>query len=111
MKDDFNRSIKEKYGEGETSFTDGFPFMVVSLESLDLLNSKLGKALSVSRCRPNVVVSVSEPHEEDTWTKLKVGTVNFRGVKLCSRCKITTIQPLTGWRRAINNAGDLSKDG
>lgn len=96
MKADFSREIKDQYGNGQTSFTDGFPFSLLSTQSLDLLNSKLGKALSVSRFRPNIFVTAEEPHEEDTWNTIKIGSVEMRGVKLCSRCKIITIQPLTG---------------
>lgn len=96
MKDDFSRTINDEYGKGETSFTDGFPFLVMSTQSLDLLNSKLGKALSVSRFRPNIFVTADEPHEEDTWNTIQIGSVQLRGVKLCTRCKIVTIQPLTG---------------
>ncbi len=96
MTDNSSRVIEENYGEGKTTFTDGFPFMLLSTQSMDLLNSKLGKALSVSRFRPNIVVNVEEPHEEDTWNNIKIGNVKLRGVKLSVRCKMTTIQPLTG---------------
>lgn len=96
MTDNFTREIKDKYGEGQTAFTDGFPFLILSTESMDLLNSKLGKALSVSRFRPNIVVTGCDPHEEDSWNNITVGEVSMRGVKLCTRCKIITIQPMTG---------------
>lgn len=90
------RAIDPSYGTGQTSFTDGFPLLIVSQESLELLNSKLGRALSMNRFRPNVVVNVNEPHEEDSWNEIEVNGLTLFGAKLCSRCKVTTVQPLTG---------------
>ncbi|MCB0412150.1 MAG: MOSC domain-containing protein [Bdellovibrionales bacterium] len=96
MKDDSALEISEEYGGGLTTFTEGFPFMLLSTESMDLLNTKLGKALSVSRFRPNILVTGAEPHEEDSWNTIQIAGVQFRGVKLCARDKVVTIQPLTG---------------
>lgn len=94
--DDSERAIDTDYGDGTINFSDGFPFLFVSLQSLELLNSKLNKSFAMKRFRPNVVLNVEEPHQEDYWTQVQIGDVLFRGAKLCSRCKITTIDPMTG---------------
>lgn len=96
MDDDSALTIDSDYGDGQTSFTDGFPFLILSLQSLELLNQKLNKAFALKRFRPNIVVQIDEPHQEDYWTQIQIGDVLFRGAKLCSRCKITTIDPMTG---------------
>lgn len=94
--DDSVRLIDNDYGDGQINFSDGFPFLIVSLQSLELLNSKLNKSFSMKRFRPNIVIHVDEPHQEDYWTQVQIGDILFRGAKLCSRCKVTTIDPMTG---------------
>ncbi|NQZ00819.1 MAG: MOSC domain-containing protein [Bdellovibrionales bacterium] len=96
MDDEFERPIDADYGDGRINFSDGFPFLILSVQSLELLNQKLNKAFAVKRFRPNIVVQIDEPHQEDYWTQIQIGDVLFRGAKLCSRCKITTIDPMTG---------------
>ncbi len=90
------RLIDTDYGDGTINFSDGFPFLIVSLQSLELLNQKLNKAFAMKRFRPNIVVQVEEPHQEDYWTQIQIGDVLLRGAQLCSRCKVTTIDPMTG---------------
>jgi uncharacterized protein len=82
------------------SFADGFPLLVISEASLEDLNSRLDKAVSMASFRPNLVVSGCEAYAEDTWTQLKIGEVEFAAVKTCSRCVLTTVDPLTGEKRA-----------
>jgi uncharacterized protein YcbX len=48
------------------------------------------------RFRPNLVVNGQLPYAEDGWRRLRVGEVEFEGVKNCSRCIFTTIDPDTG---------------
>ena len=98
-----------------TAFSDGFPLLLISQASLDDLNKRLVAPVSMSRFRPNLVVSGCEPYAEDTWKKISVGDMTFRIVKPCSRCSIPTIDPqtsekdpqvlktLTSYRRRDNN--------
>lgn len=74
-----------------TGFSDGFPFLILGEESLNLLNSKLSAPVPVNRFRPNIVFSGGSPHDEDGWKQFRIGGVLFYGVKLCSRCVVTTI--------------------
>lgn len=81
-----------------TGFSDGFPLLVISQASLDDLNSRLNEPVSMTRFRPNVVISGVEAFAEDSWNDIQIGGINFRVVKPCSRCSIPSIDPLTGLR-------------
>eukprot|EP01112_Ceratiomyxa_fruticulosa_P010586 TRINITY_DN2810_c0_g3_i6.p1 TRINITY_DN2810_c0_g3~~TRINITY_DN2810_c0_g3_i6.p1 ORF type:complete len:338 (-),score=62.44 TRINITY_DN2810_c0_g3_i6:88-1101(-) len=105
MSPDYQRMVDPKYwtdefpGSKQTSFSDGFPFLLISQESLDSLNEKLDHPLTINRFRPNIFVEgASAPFNEDTWRTIKIGADNtiFHGVKKCSRCKVTTIDQERG---------------
>jgi hypothetical protein len=48
------------------------------------------------RFRPNLGIDGDLPYAEDDWRRIRVGEVEFEGVKNCSRCVFTTIDPDTG---------------
>lgn len=84
-------------------FADGYPFLLLSEESMAELNRRLAargeRALDIRRFRPNVVVAgCAKPHEEDAWSELRLGAGAFRNVKLCDRCSVTTVDPESGQR-------------
>ena len=85
-----------KFDEDQTSFTDGFPFLLISESSLRDLNQRMAVALPVDRFRPNIVVSGSVPYAEDTWAGFTAGNVEFSVVKPCARCVITTVNQENG---------------
>ncbi len=82
-----------------TAFTDGFPLLMISQESLDLLNSKLEKPVGMLRFRPNLVITGGDAHVEDQKAKFTIDSCVFEGVKPCSRCVVTTIEPNTAIKR------------
>ena len=79
-----------------TSLSDGFPYLLITQESLDMLNEKLEVPISMDRFRPNFVVSGAWPHAEDGWKHFRIGGQSFKGVKPCARCIVTTIDQQTG---------------
>lgn len=83
-----------------TTYTDGYPFLVVSEASLQDLNSRLKKPVPMNRFRPNIVVTGCEPYAEDNWNWIFAGDPKVRliGAKLCVRCIITTTDQDTGVR-------------
>ena len=81
--------------EAYTSFTDGYPELLVSQASVDDLGRRAQMQLSLERFRPNIVVSGCEAYAEDSWKKIRIGEVPFDVVKPCSRCVVTTIEPAT----------------
>ena len=52
------------------------------------------------RFRPNLVIDGSAPYAEDSWRRIRIGGVEFRVAKGCTRCILTTIDPQTGERSA-----------
>ena len=50
----------------------------------------------MNRFRPNVVVTGTNPFEEDGWAKIKIGEAIFRVPKPCARCVITTVDQARG---------------
>lgn len=85
--------------DGElTAFTDGFPFMLISQASLDDLCARIGRPMDMLRFRPNLVVEGCEPYAEDSWKRIRIGEIEFRVVKPCSRCAIPQLDPVTAQR-------------
>jgi len=77
-------------------FSDGYPYTILGTASLELLNSKLETPLDADRFRSTLVVETETPHVEDSWTDFKINGLDFRMVKPCSRCVVTTIDQNTG---------------
>ncbi len=98
MTDELVRAVKPAYGKigDEVSFADGFPLLLISEASLHDLNTRLPTPVSMRRFRPNLVVDGAGAYDEDRWRSIRVGDVEFEGVKNCSRCVFTTIDPETG---------------
>ena len=82
----------------QVSFADGFPFLLLSVASLDKLNRRLSLSVSMDRFRPNIVIEGCEPHAEDRWDRIRIGEVPFRFAKPCARCLVTTVDQTTGER-------------
>lgn len=78
------------------SFADGFPVLVASAASLDELNRRLPAPIQMARFRPNVVISGWEAFAEDHIRRIRCGEIELDLVKPCTRCVITSLDPLTG---------------
>ncbi len=81
-----------------TAFSDGYPLLLTSQESLDDLNGHLSTPSRMSRFRPNLVVRGCRPWEEDRWRTLSIGNARVELVKPCARCVVTTVDQRTGVR-------------
>jgi uncharacterized protein YcbX len=83
-----------------TSFSDAYPLLLIGSASLIELNRRLNMAgemeIGWDRFRPNIVVATDEPHVEDSWAEFRLGDVEAKGVKLCSRCVMTTVDQASG---------------
>jgi uncharacterized protein len=80
-----------------TNFNDGFPLLVASQASLDSLNAKLEHPVMWERFRPNIVIDGDlEPHAEDGWKHIRLGTLELQILKPCARCAIIMTNPETG---------------
>ena len=98
MPDEVVRPVRPDYAfDGErTSFTDGFPFLLISEASLDDLNGRLATPVPMNRFRPNLVVAGAEPFAEDRWRRIRIGPLTFRVAKPCPRCVMTTVDQARG---------------
>jgi uncharacterized protein YcbX len=88
--------------EAESAFSDQFPFLITSWDSLQKLNEGLienGKQeVTMDRFRPNIVVADINSIENKTSLDLvcQDGNYEFGLRKPCKRCKITTISQDSG---------------
>jgi uncharacterized protein YcbX len=102
MPDVSHRFVDRTYaGDGQlTSFSDAYPLLLIGSASLNELNRRLQShghsEMGWDRFRPNIVVATDEPHMEDSWSEFRMGEVQARGVKLCSRCVMTTVDQSSG---------------
>lgn len=104
LDDPTRRPTSPDFGEpgDRVSLADGYPLLVATEASLAALNDVVLErsqgahaALPMTRFRPNVVVSGTEPWVEDDWRRVRIGDAVFRAVKGCARCVITTLDPET----------------
>ena len=82
------------------AFADGYPLLLIGQASLEDLSQRVGRPLEMLRFRPNLVIEGCEAYAEDGWKRLRIGDLEFRVVKPCSRCIMTTVDPQTGERDA-----------
>lgn len=85
------------------SFADAYPYLLISEASLSGLNQKLlaqgQTSVTMARFRPNLVVKgCTEPHEEDSWQQIRIGETVLDLPKLCARCSIPNVDPISGDR-------------
>lgn len=97
MGDERQRPVNTKYAVNneQVSFADGYPVLLLSEASLELLNSKLELAAEMERFRPNIVISGATAHQEDEFGYFSINDVKFKTAKPCGRCVVTTINPNT----------------
>jgi len=102
MAQDEVRAVDPAYAvssDDQVGFADGYPFLLLSEESLADLNTRLAEPLPMNRFRPNIVVSgAGRPYLEDQWRQIRIGETLFQIVKSCARCVITTTDQETAVR-------------
>lgn len=108
LSDPTGRPVNPAYGRADdvVTFADGYPLLLTATASLRQLNDWIRAAavergeldpqsVPMHRFRPSVVVETSVPFAEDDWRRIRIGSVEFRVVKGCDRCVLTTIDPET----------------
>ncbi|KAM9331057.1 mitochondrial amidoxime-reducing component 1-like [Gastrophryne carolinensis] len=78
------------------AYPDASPIMLLSETSLEELNKRLEKPVTLGNFRPCIVVSDCEAFAEDGWEDVKVGSTKLKRVMACGRCLLTTVDPNTG---------------
>lgn len=91
------RAVDTKYAQAtdQVSFADGFPFLLIAENSLVALNQAMQLNLTMNRFRPNLVIAGCESYAEDSWREIRIGDIDFRLPKPCSRCAVPSIDPET----------------
>lgn len=90
------------HDDDRVSFADGYPLLLTSAASLDVLNALVAEGrhaaeapLPMTRFRPNAVVEGAPAWAEDGWRRIRIGVAEFRVAKGCARCVLTTVDPET----------------
>ncbi len=98
MPDSSHRQVDAHYAHNQeiTSFSDGYPLLMIGQASMDDLNSRLASPLPINRFRPNIVFTGGFPFQEDDMEQFSIDNIRFFGVKPCARCVIPTIDQQTG---------------
>ncbi len=95
--DEVIRPVDPDYAKStdKVAFSDGFPFLLISENSLTALNHDMQLNLPMTRFRPNLVISGCPAYAEDSWREITIDSIDFRLPKPCSRCSVPTIDPET----------------
>ena len=109
----YERRVNEKYtplaafdNKGyppSVGFTDGFPILIATENSLEELNSRIAakgkQPIPMNRFRPNIVLrgnTATKPFIEDEWKMVKIDKTIFYIVKSCPRCRQSCTDQATG---------------
>ncbi|XP_043913716.1 mitochondrial amidoxime reducing component 2-like [Protopterus annectens] len=80
----------------EVAYPDASPIMLLSEASVEDLNTRLQKKVTIYNFRPCIVVSGCNAFDEDSWKEVDIGNVRLASVMSCPRCIFTTVDPETG---------------
>ncbi len=96
-----------------TFFADGYPVLVANEASLADLNVRMNRTgdalMPMDRFRPNVVLRGLPAWDEDHIETISVGDVEFKLVKPCVRCEITTTDQNSGARLSDEPLNTLAR--
>lgn len=97
QKEVFRPMLEKRGGElgDRVNFGDEAPILLIGQGSLDDLNSRLEHPVTMGHFRPNIVISGTDPYEEDDWKMIRIGSCEFKVAQVCRRCVFTTIDPVT----------------
>ena len=98
MDDERARPVDPGFAEpgDHVGFSDGYPLLAASLDSLAGLNAQLARPVPMDRFRPSVVLAGLPPWSEDRWRRIRIGGMVFRAPKPCTRCVVVTRDQRTG---------------
>lgn len=84
--------------DDESIFSDLTSYLITTNKSLDDVNKRLEKPVSMRNFRPNIVIDTTkEAFDEDLWGELQFGDdVFMRCQHPCPRCMLPTVDPDTG---------------
>lgn len=78
-------------------YADCFPYLLMTKESINDLQSRVSCQTPPENFRPNILVEgVGKAYDEDDWAYIKIGSSIFRNIRPCTRCIFTTVNYETG---------------
>lgn len=80
----------------EATFANQRPFHLLAEASWRDLASRVDVPLH--RFRPNVVVAGAAPYDEDRWSLLRIGSLEFQVTERTTRCAVTCVDNAAGTR-------------
>jgi uncharacterized protein YcbX len=80
----------------QTQFSDGGQVHLVNLKSLEALNQTLESPIGIERFRANIVIDSNNPWIEESFQKIKIDKAILDFDKNTVRCKVVTLNPLSG---------------
>ncbi|XP_042565485.1 molybdenum cofactor sulfurase isoform X2 [Clupea harengus] len=115
QKPDFIRNMKKapENGDGPTavSLVNEAQYLLISRASVEMLQERISGRLDdpsipqaismqqlIARFRANLVVTGTNPLEEDDWSGLTIGNTGFRVAGRCGRCQMIGIDQESGAR-------------
>jgi hypothetical protein len=109
--DDVQRQCNLDYAQqgDRTGFADAYPMLLISEDSLQDLNQRLDHPVEMRRFRPNIVIKGCEAFAEDKFEAFTIANLDMRGVKLCDRCPMPTVDPDKGERDGQEPIATLMK--
>ena len=95
--------------EHPVGFADGYPLLLISEASLADLNTRCTTPVVMDQMRPNLVVSGCEAYAEDSWKRIRIGNIELELVSACSRCVLTTVDPVSATRHPFKEPFSVLK--
>ena len=100
MPNDSLRPVDPRYAAEDklTSFSDAYPFLLISQASIDDLSERAATPIPIDRFRPNIVYTGGNAYSEDELAHFTLNGIDLYGVKLCARCPVPGIDQQTAQR-------------
>jgi len=96
----FNMTKVPVLENDRVNFADSFPFLVTSVDSLNVLRDAMNvSSYPMTAFRPNIVVETGgKAFEEEKWSAFRFSSSDtiFRQLKLCPRCTVPSRDPTSG---------------
>ncbi|KAL1302178.1 hypothetical protein AAFC00_002609 [Neodothiora populina] len=95
-------TIEEAGYQPGTGFADAYPLTFMGLASVQDVASKIKRPqpfnLSALRFRANIYFTGGPPYVEDTWKKVRIGSLSYHISSRTTRCELPNVDPETGNR-------------
>ena len=78
------------------AYADGYPFLVLSKESVQDLSERMNEEIDYRQFRANIIVEDCAAFDEDKLEKFTISDASFKMVKPCKRCSVIDIHQDTG---------------